>query len=83
MKLTALFTLCLTLITTSLGYNATGPITYLGSKGALLSGGATSQGLVFVSGTVPSLNGTIVAGGIKNETVSPPSKTLSFFPLLK
>jgi hypothetical protein len=87
MKLAALFITCLTLINTSLAYNATGPITYLGSKGALLSGGTSVQGLVFISGTVPSLNGTIVPGGIRNETVKSPiqRKTInpSSFSLLK
>jgi hypothetical protein len=73
MKLTALFTTLFLLLTTSLAYNATGPITYLGSKGALLSSGTTAQGLVFISGTVPSLSGILVTGGIKNETVSFPS----------
>jgi 2-iminobutanoate/2-iminopropanoate deaminase len=34
------------------------------------AGGTSAKGLIFVSGTVPSLNGTIVSGGIKNETVS-------------
>lgn len=77
MNLTSRLFSCLALITTSFAYNATGPITYLGSKGALLSGGALAQGLVFVSGTVPSLNGTIVSGGIKNETVRFTAQTLS------
>ncbi|KAI9638975.1 translation initiation inhibitor [Dioszegia hungarica] len=43
-------------------------ITYLGSKGATLSGGTKFGNLVFVSGQVPILNGTVVPGGIKNET---------------
>jgi 2-iminobutanoate/2-iminopropanoate deaminase len=32
------------------------------------AGGAAAKGLVYTSGTVPSLNGTYVSGGIKNET---------------
>lgn len=43
-------------------------VTYLGSKGATLSGGTKFGNLVFVSGQVPILNGTVVPGGIKNET---------------
>lgn len=34
------------------------------------AGGAAAKGLVYTAGTVPSLNGTIVSGGIRNETVS-------------
>lgn len=34
------------------------------------SGAWTSKGIVYTSGTVPSLNGTIVPGGIKAQTVS-------------
>lgn len=45
-------------------------VTYLGSQGPILSGGAwTSKGIVFTAGTVPSKNGTIVAGGIEEQTV--------------
>lgn len=43
-------------------------ITHLGSVGATLSGGTKFGDLVFVSGQVPLINGTIVPGGIKNET---------------
>ncbi|KAF2729708.1 hypothetical protein EJ04DRAFT_501845 [Polyplosphaeria fusca] len=44
-------------------------VTYLGTQGPVLSGGAwTSKGIVFTSGTVPSLNGTIVSGGIEAQT---------------
>lgn len=43
-------------------------ITRLGSVGTLLSGGTSYGGLVFVSGQVPTVNNTIVPGGIKNET---------------
>lgn len=45
-------------------------VTYLGSQGPILSGGAwTSKGIVYTAGTVPSKNGTIVAGGIEEQTV--------------
>lgn len=44
-------------------------IQYLGSQGGTLSGGTRFGDLVFVSGQVPLLaNGTVVPGGIKNET---------------
>ncbi|KAK1925974.1 Endoribonuclease L-PSP/chorismate mutase-like protein [Papiliotrema laurentii] len=43
-------------------------IQYLGSQSATLSGGTKAGDLVFVSGQVPLLNGTVVPGGIKNET---------------
>ena len=43
-------------------------ITHLGAVGKTLSGGTKFGDLVFVSGQVPLLNGTIVPGGIKNET---------------
>ncbi|KIX05176.1 uncharacterized protein Z518_06048 [Rhinocladiella mackenziei CBS 650.93] len=43
-------------------------VTYLGSQSRILSGGATAKGLVYTAGTVPSLNGTIVSGGIQNQT---------------
>lgn len=44
-------------------------IQYLGSQGGTLSGGTRFGNLVFVSGQVPLLaNGTVVPGGIKNET---------------
>ncbi|KAF2745238.1 hypothetical protein M011DRAFT_447521 [Sporormia fimetaria CBS 119925] len=44
-------------------------VTYLGSQGRILSGGAfTNKGIVFTSGTVPSLNGSIVPGGIEPQT---------------
>lgn len=44
------------------------PIQYLGSQSSTLSGGTKYGDLVFVSGQVPLLNGTVVPGGIKNET---------------
>ncbi|KAJ9091489.1 hypothetical protein QFC21_007189 [Naganishia friedmannii] len=40
----------------------------LGSVGKVLSGGTKFGNLVFVSGQVPTLNNTVVPGGIKNET---------------
>lgn len=43
-------------------------VQYLGSQSSTLSGGTKSGNLVFVSGQVPLLNGTVVPGGIKNET---------------
>jgi enamine deaminase RidA (YjgF/YER057c/UK114 family) len=43
-------------------------ITHLGAVGKTLSGGTKFGDLVFVSGQVPLVNGTIVPGGIKNET---------------
>jgi len=43
-------------------------IQYLGSQSATLSGGTRFGDLVFVSGQVPLINGTVVPGGIKNET---------------
>lgn len=43
-------------------------IQYLGSQGTTLSGGTRFGDLVFVSGQVPLLNGTVVPGGVKNET---------------
>lgn len=44
-------------------------VTYLGSQGRILSGGAsTTKGLVFTSGTIPSFNGTVVEGGIGPQT---------------
>lgn len=53
---------------TSLSARENDKITYLGSKGTTLSGGTKFGNLVFVSGQVPILNGTVVPGGIKNET---------------
>ncbi|KFA47542.1 hypothetical protein S40293_02125 [Stachybotrys chartarum IBT 40293] len=38
------------------------PITHLGSQGPILSGGVATKDLVFVSGTIPSVNGTIPEG---------------------
>lgn len=38
----------------------------------LASGAFTTKGIVYTAGTVPSLNGTIVTGGIKNQTVCHP-----------
>ncbi|KAI4906071.1 hypothetical protein J4E90_010919 [Alternaria incomplexa] len=44
-------------------------VTYLGTQGPILSSGAwTSKGIVYTSGTVPSFNGSIVAGGIEAQT---------------
>jgi 2-iminobutanoate/2-iminopropanoate deaminase len=43
-------------------------IKYLGSQSATLSGGTRFGDLVFVSGQVPLINGTVVPGGIRNET---------------
>ncbi|KAF2451776.1 hypothetical protein P171DRAFT_376191, partial [Karstenula rhodostoma CBS 690.94] len=44
-------------------------VTYLGTQGPILSSGAwTSKGIVYTSGTVPFVNGTIVAGGIEAQT---------------
>lgn len=43
-------------------------IKYLGSQSAALSGGTRFGDLVFVSGQVPLINGTVVPGGIRNET---------------
>ncbi|KAF1810709.1 endoribonuclease L-PSP [Eremomyces bilateralis CBS 781.70] len=68
MKLISIFATCLAVAGTACAYNATGPVTYLGSQSKLLSGGATAQGLVYTSGTTPSFNGSIVEGGIKNQT---------------
>ena len=79
MKLVSLLTASLSLLSTVCAYNATGPVTYLGTKSQLLSSGATAQGLVYTSGTVPSLNGTIVGGGIKNETVSQPRPGIKLY----
>jgi enamine deaminase RidA (YjgF/YER057c/UK114 family) len=39
-------------------------------------GASTKAGIVFTSGTVPSVNGTIVSGGIAAQTVS---SVLTFF----
>lgn len=45
-------------------------VTYLGTQGPILSSGAwTSKGIVYTSGTVPTFNGSIVAGGIEAQTV--------------
>ncbi|KPI45066.1 RutC family protein [Cyphellophora attinorum] len=44
-------------------------VTYLGNQGPILSGGAfTTKGIVYTAGTVPSFNGSIVEGGIANQT---------------
>ncbi|KAF9697481.1 hypothetical protein EKO04_004384 [Ascochyta lentis] len=44
-------------------------VTYLGTQGPILSSGAwTSKGIVYTSGTVPSFNGSIIAGGIEEQT---------------
>lgn len=51
-------------------------VTYLGTQGPILSSGAwTSKGIVYTSGTVPSFNGSIVAGGIEEQTVRTASKS--------
>ena len=45
-------------------------VTYLGTQGPILSSGAwTSKGIVYTSGTVPTFNGSIVTGGIEEQTV--------------
>ena len=54
--------------TTDLVARENNGVKYLGTKGANLSGGTKFGDLVFVSGQVPILNGTVVPGGIKNET---------------
>ncbi|KAM5343352.1 hypothetical protein ACJ41O_011889 [Fusarium nematophilum] len=38
------------------------PITHLGNQGPILSGGVTTKDLVYTSGTIPSINGTIPEG---------------------
>ncbi|KAH6693593.1 translation initiation inhibitor [Plectosphaerella plurivora] len=38
------------------------PITHLGSQGAILSGGVMTDTIVYTSGTIPSINGTIPEG---------------------
>ncbi|KAJ4313760.1 hypothetical protein N0V94_006776 [Neodidymelliopsis sp. IMI 364377] len=44
-------------------------VTYLGTQGPILSSGAwTSKGIVYTSGTVPTFNGSIIAGGIEAQT---------------
>jgi hypothetical protein len=51
-------------------------VTYLGTQGPILSSGAwTSKGIVYTSGTVPTFNGSIITGGIEEQTVrsNPPS----------
>ncbi|KAL3428468.1 endoribonuclease L-PSP [Phlyctema vagabunda] len=49
--------------------NATSPVTYYGTQGPLFtSGTSTNSGILFTSGTAGSLNGSIVTGGIANET---------------
>lgn len=45
-------------------------VTYLGTQGPILSSGAwTSKGIVYTSGTVPTFNGSIISGGIAEQTV--------------
>lgn len=45
-------------------------VTYLGTQGPILSSGAwTSKGIVYTSGTVPTFNGSIITGGIEEQTV--------------
>ena len=53
---------------TALSARETNVIQYLGSQSSTLSGGTRFGDLVFVSGQVPLLNGTVIPGGIKNET---------------
>jgi len=73
-SITSLFTVALVASSTALALVtpkvAEQPvITYLGTQGPILSSGAfTTKGIVYTAGTVPSLNGTIVTGGIKNQT---------------
>jgi enamine deaminase RidA (YjgF/YER057c/UK114 family) len=57
-------------------------VTYLGTQGPLLSSGAwTSKGIVYTSGTVPTFNGSIITGGIEEQTVRCSfEKTFLFFP---
>lgn len=43
-------------------------VEYLGTQSGTLSGGTKFGNLVFVSGQVPLINGTVVPGGVKNET---------------
>ncbi|KAF2998441.1 hypothetical protein E8E13_000626 [Curvularia kusanoi] len=44
-------------------------VTYLGTQGPILSSGAwTSKGIVYTSGTVPTFNGSIITGGIEEQT---------------
>ncbi|KAF3354606.1 hypothetical protein VDGD_02062 [Verticillium dahliae] len=38
------------------------PITHLGSQGPILSGGVMTKDIVYTSGTIPSVNGTIPEG---------------------
>lgn len=46
-------------------------VTYLGTQGPILSSGAwTSKGIVYTSGTVPAFNGSIITGGIEEQTVN-------------
>jgi enamine deaminase RidA (YjgF/YER057c/UK114 family) len=56
-------------------------VTYLGTQGPILSSGAwTSKGIVYTSGTVPTFNGSIIAGGIEAQTVcfAPSHKNLLY-----
>lgn len=53
--------------------------TYSNTNSLTASGAWTSKGIVYTSGTVPSLNGTIVPGGIKAQTVCPNDSPDSFF----
>jgi len=46
------------------------------------SGTSTKAGIVFSSGTVPSLNGTIVSGGIEAQTVCKAQAVVAVFSLL-
>ncbi|KAK0382912.1 hypothetical protein NLU13_8828 [Sarocladium strictum] len=45
------------------------PITHLGNKGPILSGAVMTKDLVYTSGTVPSINGTIPEGIEAQTTV--------------
>lgn len=56
-------------------------VTYLGTQGPILSSGAwTSKGIVYTSGTVPTFNGSIITGGIEEQTVCYVPK-IAKFPL--
>lgn len=53
-------------------------ITHLGTQGPILSSGAwTSKAIVYTSGTVPTLNGSIIGGGIEAQTVSQTTTTIN------
>lgn len=50
-------------------YNRSHPIKYLGEPEPLWSGGAAARGFVFTGGVTGTVNGAIVKGGIREETV--------------